>query len=96
MKILGAAKKILGMEIKRERGVGKLFLTQKNYLEKVLERFGMKNAKPMSTPLASHFRLCAAQSPQLVEDEEYMVKVPYSSAIGSIMYAMVCTLPDIS
>ena len=96
MKDLGAAKKILGMEIKRDRGVGKLFLTQKNYLKKVLERFGMKNAKPVSTPLASHFRLCAAQSPQSVEEEEYMVKVLYSSAIGSIMYAMVCTRPDIS
>ncbi|CAL9112903.1 unnamed protein product, partial [Musa textilis] len=96
MKDLGAAKKILGMEIKRDRGVGKLFLTQKNYIKKVLERFGMKNAKPVSTPLASHFRLSAAQSPQSFEEEEYMVKVPYSSAIGSIMYAMVCTRPDIS
>ena len=96
MKDLGATKKILGMEIKRDRGVGKLFLTQKNYLKKVLERFGMKNAKPVSTPLASHFRLSATQSPQSVEEEEYMVKVPYSSAIGSIMYAMVCTRPDIS
>ena len=44
MKDLGAAKKILGMEIKRDRGVGKLFLTQKNYLKKVLERFGMNIA----------------------------------------------------
>ena len=56
----------------------------------------MKNAKPVSTPLASHFRLSTAGSPQSVEEEEYMVKVPYSSAIGSIMYAMVCTRPDIS
>ena len=63
MKYLRVAKKILDMEIKRERGVGKLFLTQKNYLKKVLERFGMKNAKPVSTPLANHFRLSAAQLP---------------------------------
>ena len=96
IKDLGAAKKILGMEIKKERGVGKLFLTQKNYLEKVLERFGMKNAKPVSTPLASHFRLFAAQSLQSVEEEEYMAQVLYSNVISSIMYAMVCTLPDIS
>ena len=96
MKDLGAAKKILGMEIRRDRGVGKLFLTQENYLCKVLERFGMKDAKAVSTPLASHFRLCVAQSPQSQEDEEYMARVPYSSAVGSIMYAMVCTRPDIS
>ena len=29
------------------------------------------------------------------EDKEYMAKVPYASAIGSLMYAMVCTRPDI-
>jgi len=96
MKDLGAAKKILGMDIKRDRGGGRLFLTQETYLEKVLKRFGMKDAKPVSTPFASHFRLSAAQSPQSDEDEEYMARVPYSSAVGSIMYAMVCTRPDIS
>ena len=96
MKDLGAAKKILGMEIRRDRGVGKLFLTQENYLKKVLERFGMHDAKSVSTPLASHFRLSAAQSPTSKEEENYMARVPYSRAVGSIMYAMVCTRPDIS
>ena len=42
MKDLGAAKKILGMEIRRDRKAGKLSLSQKGYLEKVLERFGIK------------------------------------------------------
>ena len=96
MKDLGAAKKILGMEIRRDRGAGKLYLTQESYIKKVLERFGMKDAKPVSTPLASHFRLSAAQSPTSEEEEKYMARVPYSSAVGSIMYAMVCTRPDIS
>ena len=41
MKDLDTAKKILGMEIQRDRKAGKLFLSQKGYLEKVLERFGM-------------------------------------------------------
>ena len=64
MKDLGAAKKILGMEIYRDRQAGKLYLTQKSYIEKVLERFGMKDSKPMSTPLAVHFRLSLDLSPQ--------------------------------
>lgn len=54
MKDLGAARKILGMEIHRDRTAGKLWLTQKNYVEKVLERFSMANAKQVSTSLASH------------------------------------------
>ena len=51
MKDLGAAKKILGMEILREDGV--VHLSQKRYIEKVLERFNMHMSKPVSTPLAS-------------------------------------------
>ncbi|KAF2299961.1 hypothetical protein GH714_006427 [Hevea brasiliensis] len=50
MKDLGAAKKILGMEITRYRSVGKLFLSQQVYVKKVLKRFNMNNAKPMTEP----------------------------------------------
>ena len=95
MKDLKTAKKILGMEIHRNRQEGKLFLYQK-YIEKVLERFGMLDAKPVKTPLAAHFQLSADLSPQSDEEEMYMSHVPYASAVGSIMYAMVCTRPDIS
>jgi hypothetical protein len=48
MKDLGATKKILRMEIHRNRKAGKLYLSQKKYIEKVVERFGMKNSKPVS------------------------------------------------
>ena len=41
MKDLGAAKKILGMEITRDRKSGLLFLSQQNYVKKVLQRFNM-------------------------------------------------------
>uniref|UniRef100_A0A2N9J6A9 Integrase catalytic domain-containing protein n=1 Tax=Fagus sylvatica TaxID=28930 RepID=A0A2N9J6A9_FAGSY len=61
MKDLGAAKKILGMEIRRDREARKLWLSQKNYIRKVLEKFSMLDAKPVSTPLANHFRLSGSQ-----------------------------------
>ena len=97
MKDLGEAKKILGMEISRDRKLGRLCLTQKQYLRKVLKRFGMnEKTKPVSTPLAPHFKLSASMSPKNEAEREYMSKVPYASAIGSLMYAMVCTRPDIS
>ncbi|RVW44318.1 Retrovirus-related Pol polyprotein from transposon TNT 1-94 [Vitis vinifera] len=96
MKDLGTAKKILGMEIHRDQKVGKLYLSQKNYIEKVLERFGMQGLKPVSTPLVAHFKLSSALSPQTKEEREYMSHVPYANAVGSIMYVMVCTRLDIS
>ena len=60
MKNLGAAKKILGMEIHRDQGNGRLWLTQRSYLEKIVELFGMGNAKVVSTPLANHFKMSNA------------------------------------
>uniref|UniRef100_A0A2N9H2E5 CCHC-type domain-containing protein n=1 Tax=Fagus sylvatica TaxID=28930 RepID=A0A2N9H2E5_FAGSY len=96
MKDLSAAKKILGMEIRRDRGARKLWLSQKNYIRKVLEKFSMLNAKPVSTPLANHFRLSGSQCPKNEEEIENMSKVPYVSAVGCLMYAMVCTRPDLA
>ena len=63
MKDLGATKKILGMEILRDRKVGKLYLSQKGYIEKILHRFNMQNVKPISTPLVAHFKLSYVLSP---------------------------------
>nr|CAN81354.1 hypothetical protein VITISV_003396 [Vitis vinifera] len=57
MKDLGTAKKILGMEIHRDQKVGKLYLSQKNYIEKVLERFGMQGLKPLGALCMSWFAL---------------------------------------
>ena len=62
MKDLGAAKKILGIRIIRDKANGTLKLSQSEYVKKVLSRFNMNEAKPMSTPLGSHFRLIKEQS----------------------------------
>ncbi|KAM1696422.1 hypothetical protein ACFXTN_027951 [Malus domestica] len=97
MNDLGEARKILGMEIERDRAKGKISLCQKQYLKKVLQRFRMnENSKPISTPLASHFKLSASMSPKTVEESQYMAQIPYANVVGSLMYAMVCTRPDIS
>ncbi|KAE8731345.1 Pyridoxal phosphate-dependent transferases superfamily protein [Hibiscus syriacus] len=96
IKDLGEAKKILGMEISRDKKLGRLCLSQKEYLRKVLKRFGMnKKSKPVSTPLAPHFKLGASMSPKDDAEREYMSKVMYASVVGSLMNAMVCTRPDI-
>ncbi|RVW71082.1 Retrovirus-related Pol polyprotein from transposon TNT 1-94 [Vitis vinifera] len=91
MKDLGAAKQILGMRIIRDKANGTLKLSQSEYVKKVLSRFNMNEAKPVSTPLGSHFKLSKEQSPKTEEERDHMSKVPYASAIGSLMYAMVCT-----
>ncbi|CAM0870358.1 unnamed protein product [Alopecurus aequalis] len=41
-------------------------------------------------------KILALQCASTDEDYEYMSRVPYSSAVGSLMYAMVCSRPDLS
>ena len=96
MKDLGAARQILGMEIFRDRSNGKLWLSQKKYIEKILLRFGMNNVKPVSVPFASHFKLSSSLCPNSDEEKDYMSQIPYANVVGCLMYAMVCTRPDIS
>ncbi|KAH9736371.1 hypothetical protein KPL71_018077 [Citrus sinensis] len=93
MKDLGNAKRILGMDIIRDRSAGTLFLSQEKYIKKVLERFEMQDCKPVQTPLGPQFKLSAAPTS---EDESQMNEFPYAQAVGSLMYAMVCTRSDIA
>ena len=96
MKDLGAAKQILGMRIIRDKANGTLKLSQSEYVKKVLSGFNINEAKLVSTPLGSHFKLSKEQSPKTEEEKDHMSKVPYASTIGSLMYVMVCTRSDIT
>ena len=62
----------------------------------MLERFNMAEVRPVTTPLAGHFKLFSKQYPQSSEEEEEMSRAPYVSAVGSLMYAMVCTRPNLA
>ena len=95
-KDLGPSKQILGMRIERDRSSNRLYLSQEKYIEKVLCKFKMDNAKAVSCPLAAHFKLSTKQCPSTDEKKKKMQHVPYGSAVGSLMYTMVCTRPDIA
>ncbi|KAL2226511.1 UNVERIFIED_CONTAM: Retrovirus-related Pol polyprotein from transposon TNT 1-94 [Sesamum indicum] len=96
MKDLGEARQILGMKITRDKGTGKLWLSQSDYIEKVLCRFKMENTKPVGTPLGNQFKLSNSDPPQTDSERAKMRVTPYASAIGSLMYAMICTRSDIA
>ena len=57
MKDLGAATKILGMQIIKDRDSKTLYLSQSDYVNKVLTRFNMEDSKPVTIPLSAHFQL---------------------------------------
>ncbi|BBG96524.1 hypothetical protein Prudu_005356 [Prunus dulcis] len=86
MKDLGPAKKILGMQITRDKHRGILQLSQTEYINRVLQRFNMGDAKPVSTPLASHFHLSKDQSPQTRKREISWLRFLTPQLLG-LMYA---------
>ncbi|XP_047323523.1 secreted RxLR effector protein 161-like [Impatiens glandulifera] len=61
----------------------------------MLSRFGMSTTKALNTPAAVTDHL-SAFAPQSEAEKLYMSNVPYASAVGSLMYSMVCTRPDIA
>ena len=84
------------MRIIRDKANGILKLSQLKYVKKILSRFNMNEAKPMNTPLGSHFKLSKNQSLKIEKEMDHMSKVPYASTIGNLIYAMVCTRPNIA
>ncbi|KAL8097695.1 hypothetical protein AgCh_030709 [Apium graveolens] len=93
---LGEASYILGMKIYRDRSRRMIGLTQGTYIQKVLKRFSMENSKRGLIPMSHGVSLSEKMSPKTPEERERMSKIPYASAIGSIMYAMLCTRPDVA
>jgi len=96
MKDLGRAKKILEMRISRDKERRLLKLLQADDIEKVLRRFNMVDVKPVNVPLGGHFKLSKAQEPKTEDEKAFMSKVLYVSVVGSLMYALVYTKPDIA
>ncbi|KAL8115939.1 hypothetical protein AgCh_022437 [Apium graveolens] len=89
MKDLGETSYILGMRIYRERSRRMIGLSQSTYIDKVLHHFGIQNAKRGYVPVSQGITISKDQCPKSLDEKDHMNKVPYTSAIGSIMYVMV-------
>ena len=96
MKDLGDAFFVLGIQIHRDRSKGILGLSQRGYIEKVLKRFNMHSCSSCAAPIQKGDKLSKSQCPQDENERAEMEKVPYASSVGSLMYAQVCTRPDIA
>jgi len=84
---LGEAKWILQIRIKRSEprlGVRIVSLSQEQYVEEILEQYGMADCNPVKTPMEKNIQL-----PVLKETEVNITE--YQRCIGSLMYLMVCT-----
>jgi hypothetical protein len=91
---LGQVSKYNGIQV--VFGLDGIYLSQQAYVEEILERFNMTDAKAAATPAAVNCPLTKQQSPQSPAEVEEMASVPYMSAVGSLLYAALGTRLDIA
>lgn len=96
MKDLGEAAYILGIKIYRDRSKRLIGLSQSAYIDKILKRFRMDASKRGSLPMQHNVNLSKTQGPSTPDEVKRMKGIPYASAVGSIMYAVRCTRPDVA
>lgn len=86
---VGEIKCFLGMQVERNREEGVMRISQKQYMESLLRRFGMDDCKPVSTPIESRLKLHKGT-------EEERTSQPYRELIGCLTYACLTTRPDLA
>ncbi|GJT56873.1 retrotransposon protein, putative, ty1-copia subclass [Tanacetum coccineum] len=96
MKDLGEAAFILGIKIYRDRSRRLIGLCQSAYMDKILKRYRMDNSKRGYIPMQERLDLNKTQGASTPGEVKRMQNVPYASAVGSIMYAVRCTRPDVA
>nr|GEX50865.1 hypothetical protein [Tanacetum cinerariifolium] len=96
MKDLGEAAFILGIKIYRDRSRRLIEISQNAYLDKILKRYRMDNSKRGSIPIQIDLHLSKSKCATTSAEMKRMQNVPYASAVGSIMYAVRCTRPDVA
>ncbi|GJT47451.1 retrotransposon protein, putative, ty1-copia subclass [Tanacetum coccineum] len=96
MKDLGEAAFILGIKIYRDRSKQLIGLGQNAYMDKILKRYKMDNSKRGTIPMQERLDLNKSQGAQMPKEVNRMKNVPYTSAVGSIMYVVRCTRPDVA
>ena len=95
MKDLGIVQVCLGLEFNWLPN-GTCLLNQKQYIQKVLERFKMENCKPIGCPIEGGAKLSKDMSPKTPEEKNEMRGIPYRSAVGSLIYLVTGTRPDLA
>jgi hypothetical protein len=93
---LGPIHWLLGIQITRNRNTRTISLSQRSYIDALITRFSMTNARPYGCAIAPGNLPSKADCPTDPEQIAHMRKIPYREAIGGLMYLAVATRPDIS
>lgn len=93
---LGPIHDILGINVEGEGLTGSIRLSQKKYIEELIAKFNMEDAKTISTPLEVNIKITKEASPRSEDERAEMKNRPYRELVGGIIYLANATRPDIA
>ncbi|GJZ41617.1 retrotransposon protein, putative, ty1-copia subclass, partial [Tanacetum coccineum] len=96
MKDLREAAFILGIKIYRDRSKRLIGLGQNAHMDKIIKRYKMYNSKRGHIPIQERLDLNKTQGASTPKEVKCMQNVPYASAVGSIVYVVRCTKPNVA
>ena len=96
LKDLGDLTWCLGLRVTRDRVARTLTLDQEAYVQKMLDKFNLSDSTPSATPELVGLQLQKCTADEVREQKQNGSSIPYREAVGKLMYAMVCTRPDIA
>ena len=79
----------MGMEIDHDEENGRIFIHLRNYIEKLIRKFNLEDAVPVSIPADPHVVL------KKCEEEDFIENIPYREDVGSMMFLTIVSRPEI-
>lgn len=87
MKDLNEVNNFLGFDIKYNKEIGKMVISQESYVNKILDKFGMKDCKPVNTPMDPNLKW---------RKSENITDAPFKALLGCLQYLALVTRPDLT
>lgn len=93
---LGPIHDILGIYVERQGLTGSIYISQKKYIEDLIAKFNMEDAKTVSTPMETNTRITKESSPRSEDERAEMKNRPYRELVDGLIYLANATRPDIA
>ena len=91
---IGHPSMILGIKLNQKEN--QISLSQTHYIDSLLNKFGLENANPVTTPLDPNVNLDDNETEENSNIQDNQASHPYATLIGSLMYLALGTWPDIA
>ena len=83
---LGDLEWCINLRVRRNRSARTMTIDQSDYVTEIVERFNLQHAAPVSTPADPSIHLSQSMGPVNDDEKRQMESIPYSSAVGCVLY----------